>query len=88
MHNNGTTPQLILPERRLLPDLQPQGGFRIQLTPQGIVLSPYIGEQSMDLCLDPASCTQLGVNLISAAAVLQKIAADAKPDPVIKLTDN
>jgi hypothetical protein len=76
MHNNGTSP-LILPDKNLLPNLTPQAGIGIQVTPAGVVLTVQMGGQSMPLCLQPEQATQVGVGLISAAAVLAKAAHDA-----------
>jgi hypothetical protein len=77
MHNNGTTPQIILPDNRLLPDLTPKAGLGIQVTPSGVVLTLQMGELQLPMCLPPDQATQVGVGLISAAAVLQKAIHDA-----------
>jgi hypothetical protein len=76
MHNNGTSP-LILPDKRLLPDLTPQGQIGIQVTPAGIVLAVQMGGAQIPVCLAPDQATQVGVGLISAAAVLNKAMHDA-----------
>jgi hypothetical protein len=76
VHNNGTSP-LILPDKRLLPSAAPQAGIGIQVTPAGIVLTLQMGGQQIPLCLQPEQATQVGVGLISAAAVLAKAAHDA-----------
>jgi hypothetical protein len=70
MHNNGTSP-LILPDRRLLPNLQPASGVEIQVMPGGVMVIPYVGDQRLQLALDPQTALQLGANLISASAVCQ-----------------
>jgi hypothetical protein len=76
MHNNGTSP-LILPDKQLLPNLTPQAGIGIQVTPAGVVITVQLGDQQIPLCLAPEQATQVGVGLISAAAVLAKAAHDA-----------
>jgi hypothetical protein len=77
VHNNGTAPQIILPDKRLLPDLTPPGQIGIQVTPAGIVLAVQLGAQQIPVCLAPEQATQVGVGLISAAAVLIKAMHDA-----------
>jgi hypothetical protein len=76
MHNNGTSP-LILPDKRLLPDTSPQAQIGIQVTPAGIVLTVQMGGVQLPICLQPDQATQVGVGLISAAAVLAKAVHDA-----------
>jgi hypothetical protein len=76
MHNNGTSP-LILPDKQLLPNLNPQAQIGIQVTPAGIVLALQLGGQQIPICLAPEQATQVGVGLISAAAVLAKAVHDA-----------
>jgi hypothetical protein len=78
LHNNGTTPQIILPDRRLLPDLAPPAGVNIQITTAGIIVAVYVGDQSQSVTVDPGAATQLGVNLISAGAMLQQAIQNAK----------
>jgi hypothetical protein len=77
MHNNGTTPQIILPDRRLLPDLTPPGGIAIGITPHGVEVKAFIGDQALTFPLDFTQATQLGVNLISAAGIGAHAAAAA-----------
>jgi hypothetical protein len=81
VHNNGTTPQIIRPDRRLLPNLQPETGFDIQVTPQGIVFSPHIGHERLSILLDGQKATELGVALISVAALFAHAQQAVKPDP-------
>jgi hypothetical protein len=81
MHNNGTTPQLILPDRRLLSPSQPEQGIEIQLTPHGIGFLVRVGDQRLPLLLDAQKATQLGVTLISVAAIFQNTEQMAKQSP-------
>lgn len=85
MHNNGTSP-LILPDRRLLPDLQPQSGVNIQVGPNTVIMEPFVGCQKMQLALDAQTAMQLGTNLISAAT-LSQVAGKQAAQPLVVNTD-
>lgn len=74
MHNNGTS-RLILPERNLLPDLQPKAGIKVQVTPQGVLLSTQLGENVINLIVNSQDAANLGVQLISAGAMHLHLAA-------------
>ena len=70
MHNSGTTP-LILPDKKLLPDLKPQMGFKLHATPAGVLVIAHVGDQEMPILMPIQEAAQLGVSLISVAALLQ-----------------
>lgn len=84
MHNNGTN-RIILPERGpvLGSVAQPQSGIHMEVNAMGVMIHPFVGDQAMNLQLDPQTATQLGVNLISAVALGRAGAAQAKPAPSI-----
>jgi hypothetical protein len=79
MHNNGSN-RLILPQRGpvLSSIAAPQCGFNIGVNAQGVAVTPFVGDQSISLQLTREQATQLGVSLISAAALGQH-AANAAP---------
>jgi hypothetical protein len=75
MHNNGTTPQLILPaDKKLLPDLKPEMGVELKATPRGVLMTSHIGAETLTVLLPVQQAAQLGVSLISVAALLQHAA--------------
>lgn len=88
MHNNGTN-RIWLPEDKpVLRSSEPAKGFDINITDAGIVISPYVGDQRLDLLLNAQTATQLGVNLISIAAFFnqaQQQLPKATPPPEVTL---
>ena len=72
MHNNGTTPLILPANKKLLPDLRPEMGVQLQATPAGIVMTCHIGADQLTVILPVQQAAQLGVSLISVAAILQQ----------------